>query len=316
MSNRTLTRRSGFTLVELLVVIGIIALLISILLPSLAKARDAATRIACAANLRQLGVFTLMYAEDHKGVLPSQGPNTQMRMGSHWGNYSMSSFLNRYLKVSDTYNPSGTEANNIAANTRFSTPQLLICPAAQRRSNYYRIGYAMYTGSHFPTAPSSTGEMRALVLKVSQLQRAGQTPRYGTNGVVSGAPIPGGVPALWGDRCNPAIPDVGNNGGAAETGHWDSKTNWPAGGNVGRIDGSVIWMPASKLTTAEDAFVPPTGAISGGEILVPSNAIYVKSQGTDNIISKSDYGSDGNACVMGASYQNFRVVFPGNNYVQ
>src|SRR5690349_12324371 len=66
-------RRKAFTLVELLVVIGIIALLIAILLPTLRKARDAANQTKCLSNIRELTMGWLMYAEAHKGKLVYAG---------------------------------------------------------------------------------------------------------------------------------------------------------------------------------------------------------------------------------------------------
>jgi prepilin-type N-terminal cleavage/methylation domain-containing protein/prepilin-type processing-associated H-X9-DG protein len=65
-----MSRRKGFTLVELLVVIGIIALLISILLPTLGAARRAANTVACLSNVRQLGMATMLFAHEHKGYVP------------------------------------------------------------------------------------------------------------------------------------------------------------------------------------------------------------------------------------------------------
>lgn len=64
------SNRRAFTLVELLVVIGIIAVLISVLLPALGRARDSAKQTACASNLRQVSLAMLVYINDNRGKFP------------------------------------------------------------------------------------------------------------------------------------------------------------------------------------------------------------------------------------------------------
>ena len=67
------TRKNGFTLIELLVVVAIIGVLVSILLPAIAKARESGRFVVCASNLHSIGIGLMFYAEENRGQLPERG---------------------------------------------------------------------------------------------------------------------------------------------------------------------------------------------------------------------------------------------------
>lgn len=89
-------KRSGFTLIELLVVIAIIAVLASMMLPALAKAKEAGRTAKCKSNLRQICMGMLMYAEDNRDVLPwAGGVDRNLQPDWVWGGHQMSNPLDR-----------------------------------------------------------------------------------------------------------------------------------------------------------------------------------------------------------------------------
>jgi prepilin-type N-terminal cleavage/methylation domain-containing protein/prepilin-type processing-associated H-X9-DG protein len=107
----TRSRHAGFTLVELLVVIGIIAVLVGILLPALSKARSQANLVACSSNLRQLYTCMLMYETDYKGKLIVEWTN-----GPLWP-YLLKPYFGKI------------PGNTSTANTQ-TRDKILLCPMA------------------------------------------------------------------------------------------------------------------------------------------------------------------------------------------
>lgn len=253
----------GFTLIELLVVISIISLLIAVLLPALAKARDQARKIQCLSNIRQINVASFGYLTDNKNVWIRGESYNYNNLGSFNRNGDFYTLYSHYLGGSLGLSGSAGGLDGVtlgSTDLRFNTISAFICPSNVRRTsnpndpgpyNYSRLSYALW-----PTSAKN------FVMTQEKLLLAG------SNQINYGATK---IPATWSDRCN--IVTGGNNGGPGETNHWDPRTQRPQGGNVARADGSGAWFAYEAANSSIDAFIVNGGYI-GGHMAIPSNAVY------------------------------------------
>jgi prepilin-type N-terminal cleavage/methylation domain-containing protein/prepilin-type processing-associated H-X9-DG protein len=115
-------RRGAFSLVELLVVIGIIAVLISLLMPTLNKARAQALSLKCQSQMRTIGQAMLMYANDNRGWLFPSEQGLDVPINERWFIY--------VLKPTPPVDQNST-------NERDWTPPILLCPADDPEPVYY-----------------------------------------------------------------------------------------------------------------------------------------------------------------------------------
>jgi prepilin-type N-terminal cleavage/methylation domain-containing protein/prepilin-type processing-associated H-X9-DG protein len=112
-------RRTGFTLVELLVVIGLIAMLMSLLFPVAGKMRAAANGTACLSNLRQMGLAWTMYTSDNRGKLLPYVGSTPATPDVAWNQYWLGVLEARNVKDKALLCPMTGEPSESAANKGF-----------------------------------------------------------------------------------------------------------------------------------------------------------------------------------------------------
>lgn len=239
--NRSVCNRSGFTMIELLVVITIIAMMISLLLPALSRARGLAQRVQCATNLRSIGQAIQIYAANNENQYPC---NSSM---------ARSGFGLPFLAMTNGQQENGQAApaglGLLYTTQMINNPTMFYCP----QPGYYGP-YCTVNHQYLPTLVQQGGTINwgsvaygyCYYYQIQPLQFPGVSQRF-TGIQFTQTPVDPGSTVLASDLTVNLAGNWNWPGPLPASNHTVTSSGQPDGGNTLYNDGSVSWKNLDKM---------------------------------------------------------------------